>query len=79
MAEKRYPEGRLDVASAWKSPQEIVDTDKLSLDEKIELLEMWQLDAERLADSEAEGMGGGEPPRLREVTQALDELRKRQS
>ena len=79
MTEKRYPEGRLDVASAWKSPREIADSDKLSLDEKMELLEMWQLDAERLAESEGEGMGGGEPSRLREVNRALDGLRKRLS
>jgi hypothetical protein len=47
---------------------------ELSRDEKIKILQSWELDARRLLESAEENMTGGEKDRLPEVLKALREL-----
>lgn len=67
-------EARVTVPDRFDDPMEVVAADDLDDGEKRKILEAWQLDAARLADSSAEGMLGGEPSMLHRVEQALDEL-----
>jgi len=64
-----------DPEERFGSPEAVVAAADLSPEEKIELLERWRLDALRLADSEAEGMSGGETPALDEIERLLVQLR----
>jgi hypothetical protein len=59
------------------SPAEVVEDSRLSFADKERILESWELDARRLAESEAENMGGGEANRLDEVIAARGELTSR--
>lgn len=61
--------------SAFSSPQAVIEDSSLSLQQKRELLERWEVDAIRLQESESEGFGGGERSRLDAVKRALDTLR----
>jgi hypothetical protein len=63
-------------AEMYESPQAVVLDPTLSREQKRALLEAWCQDAELLSRAEAENMGGGERPRLREVKLALSELDK---
>ena len=51
----------------------LLDND-LTWDQKRDVLAAWRLDAERMAESSNEGMGGGEQSRLREVAIAQQQL-----
>jgi hypothetical protein len=62
-----------DPSRAFKTPQEVVDSD-LSREEKIKILKSWELDARRLLESAEENMAGGEKDRLPEVLRALREM-----
>lgn len=62
------------VPDRFKEPHEVLAASDLDRDQKREILEVWRLDAARLADSTAEGMAGGEPALLRNVELALAEL-----
>ena len=48
----------------------------LTREQKIQILNNWQLDASRLEGSEAEGMGGEDAPMLHRVRMALAALMK---
>lgn len=61
-------------ASAYDSPGHVLLDDGLTYDEKQAVLDAWRVDAERLAESSNEGMGGGEDSRLREVALAQQQL-----
>lgn len=56
-------------------PDEVVKDNELSHTDKVRILESWKLDAQRLADSTAENMTGGEETDLREVSRALVQLK----
>jgi|GEM_PF-1314924 hypothetical protein len=62
-----------DPTRAFNSPREVVESE-LSRDEKIKILQSWELDARRLLESAEENMTGGEKDRLPEVLKALREL-----
>ena len=55
----------------YTDPAEIVNDAKLSRDEKIGILREWHYDAVRLQESAGENMAGGEPDRLRSISNAL--------
>lgn len=55
-------------------PDEVLNEPTLSLDEKRRILESWKLDAQRLAESTAENMSGGEESDLRDVSKVLVQL-----
>lgn len=59
----------------FKRPDEVLVEPKLTNDEKRRILESWQLDAQRLAESTAENMSGGEETDLREVSKVLIQLK----
>lgn len=56
-------------------PDEVLVEPMLTLDEKRRILESWKLDAQRLAESTAENMSGGEESNLREVAKVLVQLK----
>jgi hypothetical protein len=56
-------------------PVEVLDQPGLSNDEKRRILESWKLDAQRLAESTAENMSGGEETDLRDVSKVLVQLK----
>jgi hypothetical protein len=58
----------------FKQPIEVLDEPGLSVEEKRRILESWKLDAQRLAESTAENMGGGEETDLRDVAKVLVQL-----
>jgi len=61
-------------SGAYNDPDEVLNDDTLSREEKIAILREWHYDAMRLQESEAENMAGGEPDRLRSGSNALLKL-----
>jgi hypothetical protein len=59
----------------FSAPREVLADNALSFDDKRRILESWKLDAQRLAESTAENMTGGEETDLREVSKTLVELK----
>jgi hypothetical protein len=55
-------------------PSKVLTEPTLTNDEKRRILESWKLDAQRLAESTAENMSGGEESDLRDVSKVLLEL-----
>lgn len=64
-----YPQRHFD------RPDEVLVEPGLSVDDKRRILESWKLDAQRLAESTAENMSGGEESDLREVSKVLVQLK----
>jgi hypothetical protein len=62
-----------DPSRAFSSPREVVES-KLPREEKIKILQSWELDARRLLESAEENMTGGEKDRLPEIQSALRQL-----
>lgn len=58
----------------FESPAHVLLDATLTHEQKSTVLESWRLDAERMAESTNEGMGGGEQSRLREVAMAQQQL-----
>lgn len=56
-------------------PDEVLTHPSLTFSDKRRILESWKLDAQRLAESTAENMSGGEETDLREVSRALVQLK----
>ncbi|RYG38134.1 MAG: hypothetical protein EON93_02575 [Burkholderiales bacterium] len=56
-------------------PEEVLNEPTLSVDKKRRILESWKLDAQRLAESTAENMSGGEETDLRDVSKVLIQLK----
>jgi len=57
----------------WKvfiDPMEVAEHERLSAEQKAKILGSWEEDATHLAVAEGEGMGGGEPNRLSDITEA---------
>lgn len=65
---------RLNPATVFATPEEILATPNLTRTEKIELLRRWAYDADELAVAEEEGMAGGEPTLQGQILAALDQL-----
>lgn len=64
----------IDPASLFRSPDEVIENEKLSRENKIEILCRWAYDAAELAVAEEEGMGGGESADTSAVLRALDRV-----
>jgi hypothetical protein len=60
-----------DPESVYDAPEEVVADERLSLEQRLEILKRWAHDADRLAVAESEGMGGGEPAMQNRVLEAL--------
>ncbi len=65
----------LDPTMVFKDPNEVVASDELTRDQKIEILRRWEYDAHQLEVAEEEaGMGVRRPEILDRVIQALHTL-----
>ena len=65
----------LDPPSVFKDPQEVVASDELNRDQKIEILRRWEYDARQLEVAEEEaGMAVRRPDMFDLVVQALHTL-----
>jgi hypothetical protein len=64
----------IDPASLFRSPDEVIGNEKLSRENKIEILCRWAYDTAELAVAEEEGMGGGESADTSAVLRALDRV-----
>jgi len=58
----------------YRRPGEVVRDRRLSRQQKLAILEAWELEARELAVASEENMGGGEPSLLDEVVQARLDL-----
>ena len=58
-------------ADVFEDPDAVVHHPALTREQKIQILNNWQLDASRLVESEGEGMMGEGAPMLRRVRVAL--------
>ena len=67
----RYEEVRQDVAKAFKRPEDIAQSSGLSRDQKIELLEQWELDLRELMVATEENMPGTEPGKTAELLSSV--------
>jgi hypothetical protein len=65
-----------DPADLFETPDAVVHHPTITREQKIQILNNWQLDASRLEGSEAEGMGGEGAPMLHRVRMALADLMK---
>src|ERR687893_2953798 len=63
-----------DPAGLFETPDAVVHHPALTREQKIQILNRWQLDASRLEGSEAEGMRGEDAPMLHRVCIALAAL-----
>ena len=70
-----FLEAQLDPGRVFASPDEVLARADFTPAQKEAVLRRWAYDAERLSESESEGMGGGEPSRLGRVLEALEQLR----
>lgn len=59
----------------FSHPADVLTEPTLSTDDKRRILESWKLDAQRLAESTAENMSGGEETDLRDVSKVLVQLK----
>lgn len=59
----------------FDNPDEVLSHPGLKYKDRVRILESWKLDAQRLAESTAENMSGGEQGDLSEVSRALLQLK----
>lgn len=58
----------------YRRPGEVIRDRRLTRDEKLEILEAWELEARELSVATEENMAGGEPSLLQDVVQARLDL-----
>jgi len=77
MREQNYLDrAKLNPASAFKTPMDVVETDDIDPTVKLAILKAWEADERALLRAEDEGMGGGEHAHLQKVQAALAQLSK---
>lgn len=59
-----------DPSAVFKDPMDVVRAEGLSMDDKHEILRVWEEDARELQVAAEENMAGGEPDRLQDVLRA---------
>jgi hypothetical protein len=67
----------LDRTAVFKAPDQVLQRDDLSSEQKAAILRRWAYDARELEVAEDEGMRDGEPDLLNRVLRALDALKAR--
>ena len=65
---------KLNPAASFKSPQEVVSSQELSREQKIEILQRWEQDARLMEVAEEESMSGPQPTLLQPIRDALHAL-----
>jgi hypothetical protein len=78
MSEVNLERALNDPADLFESPDAVVHHPTLTREQKIQILNNWQLDASRLEASEGEGMAGEDAPMLHRVRIALAALIRQQ-
>jgi hypothetical protein len=78
MSEVNLERALNDPADLFESPDAVVHHPTLTREQKVQILNNWQLDASRLEASEGEGMGGEDAPMLHRVRIALAALTQEQ-
>ena len=71
---KDYDRALLDPSKVFKLPKDVLQTDSLTAEQKLEVLKRWETDALLLSVAAEENMGGGEPSRIEDVRHAIDVL-----
>jgi hypothetical protein len=71
---KDYDRALLSPSSVFDRPMDVVSTDSMTVNQKMEVLKRWEAEARDLEVADAEAMGGGEPSRLPDVRVAIDVL-----
>lgn len=61
-------------AEMFSSPQEILQKQELSVNQKIDILRCWEYDERERAVAEEENMSGGPPSQLADILTALRQL-----
>ncbi len=69
-----FEKAKLNPAAVFKSPQEIVSSQELSREQKIEILRRWEQDARLMEVAEEESMPGPQPKLLQPIRDALHAL-----
>lgn len=64
----------LDPAEVFSAPEEVLNSDELTRDQKVQILRRWEYDARELEVAEEENMGGGPPDLLSDIHAALRRL-----
>ena len=65
---------KLNPAAVYKTPQEIVSSQELSREQKLEILRRWEQDAMSMEVAEEEGMPGPQLKLLQPIRDALHAL-----
>jgi hypothetical protein len=65
---------KLNPAAVFKSPQEVVSSQELSREQKIEILQRWEQDARSMEVADEENMPGPQPKLLQPIRDALHTL-----
>jgi hypothetical protein len=73
---KEYDRALLNPAEVFKLPKDVVKSNDLTTDQKLEVLKRWETDALLLSVATEENMGGGEPSRIEDVRHAIDVLKR---
>ena len=68
---------KTDASRYYRAPGDVIRDRRFSDHEKLEILQAWERDARALSVADDEGMGGGEPSRLKTVVEARMELEKK--
>jgi hypothetical protein len=66
----------LNPAAVFGAPKAVVEDERLSREQKLQLLKQWEHDALSLAVAEGEGMAGGEESMLNRVRLAIDRVKR---
>jgi hypothetical protein len=69
-----FEKAKLNPATVFNSPQEVVSNQELSREQKIEILRQWEQDARLMEVAEEENMPGPESKLLQPIRNALHAL-----
>lgn len=72
MNREDYEKALLNPADAFADPEDVVAHDGLTREQKVEILERWQHDADETAVAQSEGMEGGDTTERRKIAKALE-------
>lgn len=75
---KDYDRALLNPSSVFEMPLDIVMTQSMTAEQKLEVLKRWETDSRLLEEATNENLSGGEPSRLGEVRKAIDVLCERE-
>jgi hypothetical protein len=69
-----FEKAKLNPAAVFKNPKEVVSSQELSREQKIEILGLWEQDARLMEVAEEENMPGPQPKLLQPIRDALHAL-----